>query len=579
MRFYFGSRNDKFPRLTVFNDNFMKKIALFVFLLVSTLYSQTAAPKIVNLIRGGDMEAVSVDSNPWDGVYSGSLRVFTGQNSMVSTNGDVISQAFPPSVKASDLNGDGLKDLLVADSKGYFWIFLNKGTKKEPKFTRGELLPFWLKDSDEKVNSRSGAIVPKIQLVDFTGDGLVDLIIGDFEGRLYFVRNTGNASLPKFHSPIDSKELEIKTDSKGRLWCNYLAPCYYDWDGDGKMDLIMGEGTFSANNIFFLKNTGSNERPVFDPPKLMIASQGREHLVPQVIDWNEDGKPDLVFGERDKGLISVALYKETFPLNSPTEIKIGTATASSLLANPCFEDMNDDGLPDLLIGTNNGSIRMAINKGKKGAPSFDKLDPIKGESSYPSVLKSVNWINTDPSGIRSPDGTRFDLLKALSKKDRYKTEKNLVGYDPQLELPSGSTGQSCLFFEFVEPTQQFIKDTPKFVHEPQRKTFVISYPDAIPLKSDVEYDLSFFVKGSGFSDCRVRMLDDGNREKENEEPLVALTQENFNVSSSWQQETKKVKYTKVKGDKKELDSFRLTFTFVGEGNFYLDDIVLVEKKK
>ena len=573
MRFYFVSRNDKFPRLTVFNDNFMKKIALFVFLLVSTLYSQTAAPKIVNLIRGGDMEAVSVDSNPWDGVYSGSLRVFTGENSMVNTNGEIISQSFPPSVKVADLNADGVKDLLVADSKGYFWIFLNKGTKKEPKFTRGELLPFWFNKENH------GALIPKIQLVDFTGDGLVDLIIGDFQGKLYFVRNTGNASMPRFNSPIETKELEIKTESKGRLWCNYLAPCYYDWDGDGKMDLIMGEGTFSANNIFFLKNTGSNERPTFDPPKPMIPSQGREHLVPQVMDWNEDGKLDLVFGEREKGIISVALYKETFPLNAPTEIKVGTATASSSLANPCFEDMNDDGLPDLVIGTNNGSIRMAINKGKKGAPSFDKLETIKGESSYPSVLRSVNWISNDPGGIASPEGTRFNLLKALSKKDRYKTEKNLAGYDPQLDLPSGSTGQSCLFFEFVEPTQQFIKDTPKFVHEPKQKLFSLRYPDAIPLKSDVEYELSFFVKGSGFSDCRVKMVEELTRRNESEEPAVPISQENFNVSSSWQQETRKVKYKKIKGDKNELDSFRLSFDFVGEGNFYLDDVVLVEKKK
>ncbi len=553
----------------------MKRALIFSLFTFTFLYSQTPPVKVVNLIRGGDMEVVSVDANPWDGVSSGGLRVFTGQGSIVNSQGQVSGNAFPPSVQAVDLNGDGAKDFFVADSAGYFWIFLNKGTAKEPKFSRGELLPFWL----------PGVRIPKIQLVDFSGDGLLDLVIGDFVGKLYLVRNMGAANAPKFVTLTELKEYEVNTNAKGKLWCNYLAPCYFDWNGDGKKDLIMGEGSFSANSIFLLINNGTNEKPNFNAPKQMITSQGREHLVPLIFDWNQDGKPDLVFGEREKGQISVSLHKETLPMNDPMTIRFGSTGATTTLANPCFEDMNDDGLPDLIIGSTSGNLRIAYNKGSKGANVFDKVENIKGESTLPNVLRSVAWVSEVPGGISSPEGARFFLLKALSKKERYKTQKNLIGYEPELELPQGSVGDSCLFFEFIDTKQEFIKEVPRFITESGGKTFGLNYPDSILLKSDTEYELSFFVKGNGFGDCQVSLTGSssflekkGNEERYAGEGLNAIAQSNFNVNSSWSQQKKKVRYTKTKGDKKEPEEFRLAFTFIGEGSFYMDDVVLVEKK-
>lgn len=39
-----------------------------------------------------------------------------------------------------DFTGDGVRDLLVGDFPGYFWLFENKGSDQEPKFTaKGKL--------------------------------------------------------------------------------------------------------------------------------------------------------------------------------------------------------------------------------------------------------------------------------------------------------------------------------------------------------------------------------------------------------------------------------------------------------
>lgn len=42
----------------------------------------------------------------------------------------------------------------------------------------------------------------------------------------------------------------------------YGAPCVVDWDGDGLKDLILGQ--FTSGYIRFYKNEGTNASPVFN---------------------------------------------------------------------------------------------------------------------------------------------------------------------------------------------------------------------------------------------------------------------------------------------------------------------------
>ena len=64
-------------------------------------------------------------------------------------------------------------------------------------------------------------------------------------------------------------------DSRKR-WGNVFAPCTWDWNADGKEDLLLGEGSYSANNIHLLINQGSGARPAFDESK---------HLCPGLRRW------------------------------------------------------------------------------------------------------------------------------------------------------------------------------------------------------------------------------------------------------------------------------------------------------
>ena len=69
-----------------------------------------------------------------------------------------------------------------------------------------------------------------------------------------------------------------------------------DWDGDGDLDLI----TDSADGPIWYENIGTQEKPVMQLRGLLLKTRFQGHNpTPFVVDWNGDGKPDLIVGAED----------------------------------------------------------------------------------------------------------------------------------------------------------------------------------------------------------------------------------------------------------------------------------------
>ena len=209
-----------------------------------------------------------------------------------------------PMPMAADWDGDGDLDLICGSFMDDFTFFENVGTRAAPRFVSGRKL----KAADgKKLAMDLQMITPSA--VDWDGDGRLDIICGDEDGRVAFIRNTGRLEkgMPVFEKPYYFRQ-EADCVKFGAL----STPFACDWDGDGDWDVIAGN---SAGYLAFIENlSGAGvAKPRWAEPKLLSAG-GRTiriqagangsiqgpceakwgYTVPTVADWDGDGNLDIV---------------------------------------------------------------------------------------------------------------------------------------------------------------------------------------------------------------------------------------------------------------------------------------------
>ncbi len=218
-------------------------------------------------------------------------------------------------------------------------------------------------------------------LGDLDGDGDLDLIAGEYYGALLYFENTGTSSDPTF-SEQTGKDNPLNGVDIGF----YSAPTLGDLDGDGDLDLIVGNfnGTFA-----YFENTGSSSAPVFtrqngdDNP---LGGVDIDRLSkPALGDLDGDGDLDLIAGEyygallyfENTGTSSAPIFarrnSDDNPLNG---VDIGIDSA------PTLGDLDGDGDLDLVAGNRDGGFAYFENTGRSSAPVFtrqnDADNPLSG---------------------------------------------------------------------------------------------------------------------------------------------------------------------------------------------------------
>ncbi len=193
-----------------------------------------------------------------------------------------------------DFNNDGKKDLLAGDTKGQVWLFLNTGTDAAPVLAEGVRLESAgntiVGSSSDKASVMG--IYSKMHYADFNGDGLDDILIGHTAGSghdIVMYKNIGTKTEPKFAKP---EPVELPGPKVSRP-----SPYVFDWDGDGKVDLLLGT---ERAVVYFCRNVGTNKEPKLEKgKKLDIVGDGFDkgyRCRIDVADFNGDGKSDIVVG-------------------------------------------------------------------------------------------------------------------------------------------------------------------------------------------------------------------------------------------------------------------------------------------
>jgi hypothetical protein len=145
---------------------------------------------------------------------------------------------------AADWDGDGDYDLIIGNINGNVYLVPNEGTPESYAFGKERQLT--------SVRSRRAGTFT----ADWDGDGDLDLLVGAEDGSVSLYRNTGDCKSPELASPVQLVSPGEKTDKttvrnapkdvhRGRR----SKICVTDWNGDGLLDLLVGDIVYQKPDL------------------------------------------------------------------------------------------------------------------------------------------------------------------------------------------------------------------------------------------------------------------------------------------------------------------------------------------
>jgi len=236
-------------------------------------------------------------------------------------------------------------------------------------------------------------------MVDIDGDGDFDAVIGTAGGPLRYLENTGSRFAPVFTERTDA--LNPFSDAVFASIGSVTAPQFADLDGDGDMDLILGN---SGDTLQYFKNTGSASEAAFTAQTgASNPFNGRSlgfYSAPSFGDLDGDGDLDMVVGEssgafryfRNNGTASAPNFAGLTGTNNPLNgFNLGSASRPALSFSTY-----DGGSWDLFVGRFDGGIGLIWGSVPQATPVF--------ENSYTNPMTGYDVGSVRTPAMVGPDG-------------------------------------------------------------------------------------------------------------------------------------------------------------------------------
>jgi len=362
----------------------------------STTLSSALLPTVIGR---GDLNLDGVDEIVVGSGGNGRFTALAGKRvgafeelGNINVKGGPIAGDTLTTVARGDWDGDGFADLVLGDGSGYYTLW--RGGKDPLVYESFEYIrtPAGVIRHRPSTGNMQGAeedawSYTQPTLFDWDGDGKLDLISNDNAAQLLFYRNTGDGALVEAAKPfmMDGKPLPVAWRSRlgvvpgayklagdarncllfmtwdrkmayavpkenGSLEIERVVDFAYedgspivlagpvglsgrvkfavtDWDGDGRWDVVLGvqhglqkffrqPGSESPSSApYWLRNVGTNDKPVFEPARLITFADGQPIIVNKhdftafPTDLKKRGAGDLIFGD-DEGFIFYLLRED-----------------------------------------------------------------------------------------------------------------------------------------------------------------------------------------------------------------------------------------------------------------------------
>lgn len=239
-----------------------------------------------------------------------------------------------------------------------------------------------------------------LSVADWDGDGLKDVVLNSILGNVFWYKNVGEKGAPKLSQP---RAVEVAWDGEPpRLAWGWrfpkgdelltqwrTTPVALDWNGDGLTDLAMldVEGYLALYERFKSTDEKSGETSLkLAPPKRVFVdgagnplrlnsgragASGRRKIC--FADYNGDGKLDLLANGSNADLyLQTKAENGLYYFMSAGEIDARPIKGHS--SSPTTVDFNGDGVPDPLVGAEDGHFYYKRNDWTPGQTATTRFE-------------------------------------------------------------------------------------------------------------------------------------------------------------------------------------------------------------
>jgi hypothetical protein len=345
---------------------------------------------------------------------SDSSQLAFSEPEMLEADGSPITAFGYIYQRLTDLNKDGLIDIVVGQGKPGMKWYENIGTQLQPEFTYGGQI------SDQENQPVLSVFALRPFFGDLNSDGCPEMMTTTYYG--------GTSHLVRFDQQnVESNNWSTGWQKQGNLKMagsentpatgqGIVSIDVIDWENDGDIDIVMGAEPAAPSVLI---NKGSNTEPVWDEPQRLLFIDGSpvefhdtgsepdtyyiERCLPRMADWDGDGITDIVSGAMRQGQLWLRgqMIDGELRFEQPVQFEVNNSPIDSAhRIQPAAIDYNNDGNLDLIAV--NSSNEVCLWRGN-GTADLSSPQNFVGPGGQPLQLTD------DEIGRKCIDAVDWDL--------------------------------------------------------------------------------------------------------------------------------------------------------------------------